>query len=439
MFGLAFLFCYNTNVMKINIIKKIYTKNFFILLGIGFLPLVWKILEIAFLTGFENAIKILGQLSLLTIIFKIFEESLLNPLYKMFNKDNLYSDNEKCYIAKKFLFFYFVMTTVFTLLIFIFNNAIIYVSCIPEYIFKDVVLFFKIYIIACGIGVISKYLYTFNIINKNTRQIFLYFLIKLIGSVFLLLLLVPKFTLGLGVNGIAITELIVNLFSVLFFVVDFVNIKRCPIKFNKKQYLKLLFFAFLETFIRNIIYYFVILVLLNKLDNQDLYFVANEYIWSFMLIPVLAQSTLVKQEISSNSESSLKPYFINSLWLIVYMIVLIPVSLFLFKYVYNLPNYMDCFYTLIKLFPGYIIFVFDSIIESYFYSKGLLHHILIQNLITNIGVYLISFIMIIFNIWTISLNLIIILFNLGLIVSSIYTIIVFVIYKNKKNQSTQYN
>jgi hypothetical protein len=417
---------------KIKIIKKIYSKNFFILLGIGFLPLIWKILEISLLAGFDNAIKILGQLSLLTIIFKVFEESLLNPLYKMFNNDNLYSDNEKCFIAKRFLFFYFLMTTIFTLLIFIFNDIIIYVSCVPQYIFKDVQIFFKIYIIACGIGVLSKYIYTFNIINKNTKKIFWYFLIKLIGSVFLLLLLIPKFALGLGVNGVAITELIINLLTVLFFIVEFVNIKRCAIKFNKKQYFKLLFFAFLETFIRNLIYYFVILVLLNKLDNQDLYFVANEYIWSFMLIPVLAQSTLVKQEIANNSEAELKPYFINSLWLIAYMIVLIPFSLFLFKNIYYLPNYMDYFYTLIKLFPGYIIFVFDSVIESYLYSRGLLQHILIQNLITNIGVYLISFIMIIFNVLTISLNLIILLFNLGLIVSSVYTIIVFVIYKNKR-------
>ena len=72
---------------KIKIIRKIYSKIFFILLGISFLPLIWKILEIALLSGFDNAIKILGQLSLLTIIFKVFEESLLNPLYKMFNKD----------------------------------------------------------------------------------------------------------------------------------------------------------------------------------------------------------------------------------------------------------------------------------------------------------------------------------------------------------------
>ena len=63
-------------------------------------------------------------------------------------------------------------------------------------------------------------------------------------------------------------------------------------------------FSFSETLIRNIVYYFVILVLLNVIDNQDLYFVSNEYIWSLMLVPTLAQSTLIKQRISNDNNKN---------------------------------------------------------------------------------------------------------------------------------------
>ena len=59
-----------TNVKSL---KKIYSKDFFIFLGVGFLPLVWKVLEIALLAGFANALNILGQLALIGIIFKVFE------------------------------------------------------------------------------------------------------------------------------------------------------------------------------------------------------------------------------------------------------------------------------------------------------------------------------------------------------------------------------
>jgi hypothetical protein len=158
------------------------------------------------------------------------------------------------------------------------------------------------------------------------------------------------------------------------------------------------------------------------LDNQDLYFISNEYIWSIMLIPVLSQSSLIKQDIANNKNYSLKPYFINSIFLITFMILLLPISLLVFKYIYNLDNYMAYFITLLKLFPCYIIFVIDSIIEAYFISTGKLHHILIQNLLTNIGVYLVAFILYLLNIWIVTLDSIILLFNLGVIVSSIYTI-----------------
>ena len=153
-----------------------------------------------------------------------------------------------------------------------------------------------------------------------------------------------------------------------------------------------------------------------------------------MLVPTLVQNTRIRQEVSNNPETSLKPYFLNSILLVVFMLILIPFSLFVFKDIYFLPNYIDYFYTLIKLFPCYIIFVFDSVVEAYFFSTGKLHHILIQNIITNIGVYLTAFVLIVNNVLTISLNLVIIIFNLGVIVSSLYTIMVYIIMKKRRNK-----
>ena len=59
-------------MLKTAELKKVYTKEYLILIGIGFLPLLWKILEIAFLSSFNNALKILGQIALISIIFKEF-------------------------------------------------------------------------------------------------------------------------------------------------------------------------------------------------------------------------------------------------------------------------------------------------------------------------------------------------------------------------------
>ncbi len=411
--------------------KKIYSKDYFILIGIGFLPLIWKILEIAFLASSAHALKILGQIAFISIIFKIFEESILNPLYKMFSKESITDEDNKNSIANKFLIVYTIATIVFSALLIIFCKEILQISQVPSYIFNDTLIFIKIYIIASGFGVISKYLYTFNLINKNTKKMLIYFLIKSVATTILFICFVPKFTLNLGVYGIALAELIINVTTIIFLGFSSSKFKANSTKLNIKLYLKLFAFSLAETLIRNIVYYFVILTFLNIIDNQELYFVSNEYIWSIMLIPTLAQTSLIKQEFTNNKESSLKPYFINSSILISFMIILIPVSLIIFKHIYVLPNYLEYFVVLIKLFPCYIIFVIDSIIESYFIATGKLHHVLMQSIITNILLYLTALILYLFGIWTITLDSIILLFNLGVVISSAYTISMYLIERKK--------
>jgi len=414
-------------------LKKIYSKEYLLLIGIGFLPLMWKILEICFLSSYNNALKILGQIALISIIFKVFEESILNPLFKILSSQNLKSEEEKQTIVNKFLVLYLIATIIFTLLVFTFSKTILKISKVPDYLFLETLEFCKIYIIASGFGIISKYLYTCNLINKDNRKILIYFLIKSVATTILFICLVPKFLLGLGVKGIAISELIINIITIILLLNTRIKVSKQKTNFNFKEYFKLFCFSFTETLIRNVVYYFVILVFLNMLDNQDLYFVSNEFIWSIMLVPTLAQSSLIKQDFASNKNSSLKPYFINYFILISFILILIPIAFMVFKYIYKLQNYMEFFVVLLKLLPCYSIFIIDSIIESYFISIGKMHHVLVQTFITNIVVYMTSLILYLCGVWTPTLNSIILLFNLGVIISSIYTITVYII-ENKRSK-----
>ncbi|MBQ8845455.1 MAG: hypothetical protein IJ008_05560 [Clostridia bacterium] len=416
-------------------LKKVYTKEYLILIGIGFLPLLWKILEIVFLSGFVNALKILAQMVLISIIFKVFEESILNPLYKILSKNE--DSNANNYLIKKFLIIYSIITLIFSAVCFFASSSILKISQVSTYIFDETLIFLKIYIVSCGFGVISKYLYTCSLISKETKKLFVYLLIKSVATAMLFLLFVPKFTLKMGVNGIALSELIINIATIIYLSTNLVKTYKTKLDFNKKEYFKLFALAFFETLIRNAVYYCVILVFLNLIDNQDLYFVANEYIWSIMLVPALAQSTLIRQQVT-NKNNNLKPFFLNSLFLFAFIIILIPLALFIFKYIYNLQNYLDYFIVLLKLIPCYFIFIIDSIIESYFIASGKLHHVLIQSILTNIVVYLTAFILYLCNVISISLNLIIILFNIGVIVSSLYTICVYLVLM-KRNKSSHCN
>ena len=420
-------------MLKTAELKKVYTKEYLILIGIGFLPLLWKILEITFLAPFENALKILGQIALISIIFKVFEESILNPLYKCFSKQNI-DESQRQHFVKKFLIYYFLTTLVFTIILYFLSPHVLKISKVPEYIFNETLSFIQLYVVASGLGVISKYLYTCSLIGKETKKMGWYLFIKSIITATLFIIFVPKFTLGLGVKGIAISELIINVIAIIYLTANIRKTKSQTIIFNYKEYFKLFIFSFIETLIRNVVYYFIILVFLNVLDNQDLYFVANDYIWSIMLVPVIAQSGIIKQELALGNKN-LKPYFINSIFLTLFMIILIPVALLIFKFVYSLSNYLDYFLVLVKLFPCYIIFVFDSIIEAYFIATGKMKHILVQTILTNIFVYCTALVLYLCGVWNITLDSIILLFNLGVIVSSIYTISAYFIEMKKEEKN----
>lgn len=417
--------CYNKKYMK-GLLKRIYTKEYLLFLAIGFLPLIYKVFQILFLSSFENAIKIIGQMVFIEIIFKIFKETLINPLFKILGKNDN-SEENKNYYAKKLLIVYSLICIIFTTLIFLLINPIMKFSKIPAEIFDSTKTFLQIMAFVNGISVIVQYLFTCSVLSKNNKSIFVYFLISSLFMLILDIIFIPTFTTGLGVNGLALSMLIVNLSQLIYFVITLPKTKKqnCYV-FNKKNYAKLCLFSFVESLTRNLTYYFIVLVLINTLNNQDLYYMSNEFIWSIMLVPALAQNDYIKQKVSQNNNESLKPYFINSVLIIGFIGLMIPVALLLFKYVYGFANWNDYFLTLLKLTPCYFIFIFDNVIESYFIASGKMLHVFIQTFLTNIVVYLTSFILYVSGVWRVTLDSIILVFSAGMILSSAYTISVYI-------------
>ena len=197
-------------------LKKIYTKEYLLFLAIGFLPLIYKVLQIVFLSSLENAIKIIGQIAFIEIIFNIFQETLINPLFKTLGKNDNTEEN-KNYYAKKLLFAYSGLCLFFTLMIFFLIVPIMNFSKIPSEIFNSTKSFLQIMVFVSGIGIIVQYLFTFNVINKNSKSIFVYFLISSLVTLVLDVILIPNFAFGLGVNGMAISSLVVALGQLFYF------------------------------------------------------------------------------------------------------------------------------------------------------------------------------------------------------------------------------
>ena len=89
------------------------------------------------------------------------------------------------------------------------------------------------------------------------------------------------------------------------------------------------FFSGLDSLIRNSVYLIVVIRTINLLDEQALYWIANTLIWNWLLLPVLALTELLKQDVSTNHpehkfETIIPVYIIISFGVIVVWMITAP-------------------------------------------------------------------------------------------------------------------
>ena len=83
-----------------------------------------------------------------------------------------------------------------------------------------------------------------------------------------------------------------------------------------KTWTRIGFFSGLESFIKNAVYLVVVLRAMNVLNEQGSYWVANTFIWSWLLLPILPLADLVKQDVAvglNADEAAKRPFWLKLL------------------------------------------------------------------------------------------------------------------------------
>ena len=115
--------------------------------------------------------------------------------------------------------------------------------------------------------------------------------------------------MNLGVNGIGISNIIVN---VILFAISLLLLYRNGINvFNKEkldfkwanEFAKIGGISGVESFVRNLAYMIMISRMVNVVNEQGTYWVANNFIWGWMLLPITQLGELIKQEIATDKDA----------------------------------------------------------------------------------------------------------------------------------------
>jgi Na+-driven multidrug efflux pump len=198
-----------------------------------------------------------------------------------------------------------------------------------------------------------------------------------------------------------------------------------------KEYLRVGAWSGLDSLVRNVAYFFMIIRLLNLLGENQIsgYYLAMHIFWSFLLVPILALSETSKVLIANNSANLLK---VRNIWyssLIIGGIIVLLWVIFL-PFWRNFAGFLNSSNEVVNLsvtamsiliFP-YILFALNNVTDSIFYGVGKTQYQAYQAIITNGTVYVIAFILYLVKIWNPTFISILILFDIGILVDSIFTV-----------------
>ncbi len=120
-----------------------------------------------------------------------------------------------------------------------------------------------------------------------------------------------EISLYLGINGIAYTNIIVNL---LLFIASLILLNKNIEIFNKTKldfsWIKTLIhiggISGLESFIRNFFFLAMIIKMVNAIGEQETFWIANSFIWGWLLLPILQLGELVKCDCAENKSDIVK-------------------------------------------------------------------------------------------------------------------------------------
>ena len=306
--------------------------------------------------------------------------------------------------------------------------------------------FSDIYCIANVFSILTQFaLVVLVTVNKSK------YLYSLTGAKLVLCLVFDTFlvstlpvSVNLGVNGIGYSNIIVN---ALLLVVSLVLLAKEGIKvFAKvklnfswaKEFAKVGGISGVESLVRNVAYMVMIARMVNVVGEQGTYWVANNFIWGWLLLPVLQLGELIKQEVAADKENVRRNslgYFgitsiISALWFIT-----IPVWKPFMMHVLGFTD-VDKLFNLVLLLVGfYVLYAIQNVFDSTFYGLGKTNYMLFESVVTNSIYYGIAFVLYATNVWTPTLTGIALLFGIGNAFDSIVSLVayIFLLKKEKIN------
>ena len=425
-------------------LSKINYKLFLALLVLGLCPTVYTTLRVFFLGELpgEWSFSIAGQLSWVNLLYEILSEAIVLPLFFFIGKV-LADKKEFANRMRTGLIVSVVAYMVLSIAIIALAKPLLTLMATDGSIIDASATYIRIESVANIFSLAFNFVLVGLVTLGKDKYVYILTAVKLV-----LCLLVDTFmvstlpiSLNLGVNGIAYSNIIVNL---LLLAVAIVLLHKEGIAiFNKeklsfgwmKEFAKVGGISGVESFVRNIAYMLMIARMVNMVGEQGTYWVANNFIWGWLLLPILQLGELIKQE-TATDENAVKNnslgYFVITAVVCVIWCATIPLWKPFMANVLNFSDVNKLFELVMVLLGFYMLYAVQNVFDATFYGLGKTNYMLFESVVTNTIYYGGAFILYLCGVWTPSLIGIALLFGIGNAFDAIVSLVAYMFLLKKK-------
>ena len=425
---------------------KYFLKQYFTLFLAVFLTLLLPALVTTFRIYILGTISLEGidissQLAWVNVLFEVIQEGMLLPLFFIYGR----SLSNKSDLINKFK-----TTLILSIVILLFASLMLMIFIVPllEIMDQKPALiqasseYIRLELLAIPLSTAFKLILVFLVLLKKTKEVLLLLLFQtgltILGDA--TLVNDSSLSMGLGVNGIALSNLGA---SVLVLFISLWKLKTIGFNLLKKERPSFLWisewwrigkYSSFESLIRNAVFILAILKMVNRVEEQAAFWIANGFIWNWLLLPVLATGEIIKRNVGEDNKKSLsevKHYLFSILLICVLWFVSAPYWKDFIRIVLNVTAFEAVLSLTLKLAVFYVIFSFNSVFDNILYGLGRTDLMLYQSIVVNISVYGLAFLLYSIDAFDLNIDAIINLFGTGITVDAFITIGIYLYLKKK--------
>ena len=376
-----------------------------------FIPSINQLIVDRFITDIGgDVLEIAGQIEW----FDLFNETILAfltvPMYFVFNRAK--DDDSLSRRINTTFAIGFVLYALISVVIYLYaSNLTAYMDAPAES-----VNYLRLETVGFVIGFVSSYLFVLFVVRGRKE----YFVTLLVAKVAMLsignAILIPEH----GVTGVAMTNISVNgaIAIVSVFLLHREGLLR---RWNGvdiqalKDWVSTGVFSGGQVFVANLIYVLIVMKMVNEVSQMGNYWLANNFIWGWLIVPVAAVGEMVKREFY-RGYARIWNYLALTTMILVVWLISVPLWGYMFSDIIQAEDPSAITHILYLSVPFYVAYAYSVILQAVMISVGMTRYIFYECLIVNFVYYGIVYGLYLIGVFDATMEFAILMFGVGLMV-----------------------